>query len=73
MNKLAQFANGAVYDDERNIHEIHNEKVDKLAEIVEAANGNSVLVFYQFKHDIPRITKKLKGYRVEAMEAERSL
>ncbi len=35
MNKLAQFANGAVYDDERNVHEIHSEKVDKLAEIVE--------------------------------------
>ena len=73
MNKLAQSANGAVYDDERNIHEIHNEKVDKLAEIVEAANGNSVLVFYQFKHDIPRITKKLKGYRVEVYEDEKQL
>lgn len=73
MNKLAQFANGAIYDEERNIHEIHSEKVDKLAEIVEAANGNSVLVFYQFKHDIPRITKKLKGYRVEVYEGEKQL
>ena len=73
MNKLAQFANGAVYDEDRNIHEIHSEKVDKLAEMVEAANGNSVLVFYQFKHDIPRITKKLKGYRVEVYEGEKQL
>lgn len=73
MNKLAQFANGAVYDEERNVHEIHSEKVDRLAEIVEAANGNSVLVFYQFKHDIPRITKKLKGYRVEVYEGEKQL
>ena len=73
MNKLAQFANGAIYDEERNIHEIHSEKVDKLAEIVEAANGNSVLVFYQFKHDIPRIAKKLKGYRVEVYEGEKQL
>lgn len=73
MNKLAQFANGAVYDDDRNIHEIHSEKVDKLVEIVEAANGNSVLVFYQFKHDIPRITKKLKGYRVKVYEGEKQL
>lgn len=73
MNKLAQFANGAVYDEDRNIHEIHSEKVDKLAEIVEAANGNSVLVFYQFKHDIPRIAKKLKGYRVEVYEGEKQL
>ncbi len=73
MNKLAQFANGAVYDEERNVHEIHSEKVDKLAEIVEAANGSGVLVFYQFKHDIPRIARKLKGYRVEVYEGERQL
>ena len=73
MNKLAQFANGAVYDEERNIHEIHSEKVDKLAEIVEAANGSSILVFYQFKHDIPRIIKKLKGYLVEVYEGEKQL
>ena len=73
MNKLAQFANGAVYDSDRKVHEVHEEKVDKLAEIVEAANGSSVLVFYQFKHDIPRITKKLKGYHVEVYEGERQL
>lgn len=73
MNKLSQFANGAIYDDDRNVHEIHNEKLDKLAEIVEAANGSSVLVFYQYKHDITRIAKKLKGYKVEAYKDERQL
>lgn len=73
MNKLSQFANGAIYDEERNVHDVHDDKLDKLAEIVEAANGNSVLVFYQYKHDIPRITKKLKGYKVEAYEGERQL
>ena len=73
MNKLAQFANGAVYDSDRKVHEVHGEKVDKLAEIVEAANGSSVLVFYQFKHDIPRITKKLKDYHVEVYEGEKQL
>lgn len=73
MNKLAQFANGAIYDADRNVHEIHSEKIDRLAEIVEAANGSSVLVFYQFKHDIPRITKKLKGYRVAVYEGEKQL
>ena len=73
MNKLSQFANGAIYDEEKNVHDIHNEKLDKLAEIVEAANGNSVLVFYQYKHDVTRITKKLKGYKVEAYKDERQL
>ena len=73
MNKLSQFSNGAIYDDDRNVHEIHNEKIDKLAEIVEGANGNSVLVFYQFKHDIARIKKKLKGYNVVVYEGEAQL
>ena len=73
MNKLSQFANGAVYDEEKNAHEVHDEKLDKLAEIVEAANGASILVFYQFKHDVGRIKKKLKGYRVVSYEGEAEL
>lgn len=73
MNKLSQFANGAVYDEEHNVHEVHDEKLDRLAELVEAANGSSMLVFYQFKHDIPRIVKKLKGYRVAVYEGEEQL
>lgn len=73
MNKLSQFANGAVYDEDKNVHEIHDEKLERLAEIVEAANGNNVLVFYQYKHDIPRITSKLKGYTVRTYEGEKDL
>lgn len=64
LNKLSQFANGAVYDEAREVHNIHDEKLEKLAEIVEAANGNSVLVFYQYQHDVTRIVEKLKGLRV---------
>ena len=73
LNKLSQFANGAIYDDDHNVHEVHSAKLDKLAEIVEAANGASVLVFYQYKHDIPRITAKLKSYRVAVYESEQQL
>ena len=72
MNKLAQFANGAIYDDERNVREIHDEKLERLAELVEAADGG-VLVFYQFRHDVPRISRKLKGRRVEVYEGEKQL
>lgn len=73
MNKLSQFANGAIYDEDMQVHDIHNEKIDRLAEIVEAANGNSVLVFYQYKHDIPRITSRLKGYEVRVYQGEKDL
>ena len=58
MNKLSQFANGAVYDEQGNAHPVHDEKLERLAEIVEAA-GSGVLVFYQFKHDAVRIIEKL--------------
>jgi len=73
MNKLSQFANGAIYDEDRNVHNVHDEKLDRLAEIIEAANGNSVLVFYQYKHDAARIAEKFKGYRVKVYADEKQL
>lgn len=73
MNKLSQFANGAVYDAEHSTHEVHSEKLERLQEIIEGANGNSVLVFYQFRHDVDRIVKRLKGYRVRVYEGEKDL
>jgi len=73
MNKLSQFANGALYDEEHNVHEVHDEKLDSLAEIVESASGNGVLVFYQYRHDIPRIIKKLNGYKVVVFDGEKEL
>lgn len=73
MNKLSQFANGAMYDDEHNVVEIHDEKIDKLAEIIEEANGASILVFYQYKHDANRICKRFGGLRVKRYEGEAEL
>jgi SNF2 family DNA or RNA helicase len=57
--KLLQMANGAVYDDDGNVFHIHDRKVDALEEIVEAANGEPVLVYYNYKHDLERIQKRL--------------
>lgn len=59
MNKLSQYANGAVYDDEGKAYEVHGEKLDRLAELIEAAQSH-VLVFYQYRHDVERITARLK-------------
>lgn len=74
MNKLSQFANGAIYDEDRNVHNVHDEKLDRLAEIIEAANGSSVLVFYQYKHDAARIAEKFnKAYRVKVYTDEKQL
>ena len=62
MNKLSQMAGGAVYDEAGGVQEVHSEKLDRLAEIIESAAGQSVLVFYQYKHEVPRIVDRLKRY-----------
>lgn len=53
--KLTQFANGAIYDADKNVRHLHDEKLDALDEIVEAAQGKSILVFYWFQHDLSRL------------------
>jgi SNF2 family DNA or RNA helicase len=64
-NKLLQFANGAVYyDQEKKLyHEVHNAKLEALEDLLDASNGQSVLVFYWFQHDMERILKHLKAYQ----------
>lgn len=58
-NKLQQLANGAVYDDQKNWHEIHSCKVEAFLELIERLNGKHVLVFYNFQHDRERLLKAL--------------
>ena len=71
-NKLLQMANGAIYDEDKNIVDIHDEKLKKLLDIIEAANGNSVLVFYTFKHDLKRILTFLQAENINAEPIEGS-
>jgi len=63
--KLLQMANGAVYDENSAVREIHQRKLEKLEDLIEAANGQSVLVAYWFKHDRQRIMEHLSsmGYK----------
>ena len=56
--KLSQLANGAIYDDDGNIIEFHDRKLDALEDLIEAANGKPLLVAYWFKHDLQRIKKR---------------
>ena len=60
-NKLLQLCNGAVYDEQRHAVEIHRCKIDAFLETVEALGGQSVLVFYNFQHDLERIEAALSG------------
>jgi len=69
-NKLLQMANGAVYDEDGQAIEIHTAKLDALEELIEAANGQPVLVFYSYKHDLARIKKRTK---VRELKTERDI
>lgn len=67
-NKLQQFANGAMYDADRKVLQLHDEKIEKLKELVEAANGQPVLIAYTFKHDLDKIMDALKEYKPVKLE-----
>ncbi len=59
--KLRQFCQGALYTDKQGRWDsVHQHKLDALEELVEAANGQSVLVAYSFQFDKERITQRFK-------------
>ena len=62
--KLAQLANGAIYDDEHVAHAFHERKLDALEDLIEAMNGRPVLVAYWFRHDYERIVRRLQAMGV---------
>ena len=67
--KLLQLCNGAIYDDSRNVVEIHNCKIEALLELVEEMGGQPVIIYYHYKHDLTRIKRALlkTGLRVREM------
>lgn len=56
--KLLQMANGAIYNEDRDVFHIHDRKLDALEDLIEGANGKPVLVAYWFNHDLDRIKER---------------
>ena len=56
-NKLSQFCNGAVYDEDGNAHQVHNLKLDALREIIDDNPTDNLLVAYHYKSDLARLRK----------------
>lgn len=73
--KLMQMANGAVYSDDGNEIQIHDQKLDALEDLIEAANGKPVMVAYWFKHDLTRIMRRLSERKIpfEKLDSEESI
>lgn len=69
-NKLLQLANGAVYDENGGVKNIHSRKLDMLEDLIEAANGKPVLVYYSYKHDRDRISER---FTVREIKTEKDI
>lgn len=67
-NKLCQLSNGAIYDDEQNIVEIHDRKLDALEDIIESMNGKPLLVAYWYRHDLERIKSRFSVREIKTSE-----
>ena len=74
-NKLSQLSNGAVYTDDGRTKVFHSRKLDALEDMIEAANGNPVIVVYWFKSDLSRIEERLgeKGITFERLDDSDSI
>lgn len=60
--KLAQLANGAVYDEDGVVQQVHDAKLDALEEIAE--QGEPLLVLTSYRHDQARIRRRFPAARV---------
>lgn len=72
-NKLLQYSSGFVYDVDKEPHHIHSIKLDALEDLVEQANGQSVLVAYNFVEDCNRIMERLKAYKPIVLEGKKNI
>lgn len=63
LGKLLQLASGAIYDEHGDVVEVHGRKLDVLEDLLEAANGQPLLVAYWCKHDATRIRQRFPEAR----------
>lgn len=54
-------ASGAIYDENKKYHQVHEEKIKALEELIEQCTGENLLVYYNYKSDLDRIQKKFKA------------
>lgn len=62
--KLLQLSNGAIYTEDKRYIQVHESKLDALGDLIEAANGEPVLVYYGYQHDRDRILMRFPDAKV---------
>lgn len=73
VNKLLQYANGAIYDDNKNCHYLHELKLDALDEILDTSNGKPVLVAWTYRSDRERILKRFAAYNPRDLQTSQDI
>lgn len=63
VNKLLQITSGAIYDSDKNWHELNSAKVDKLEYLVDQYPEENFLIIYQFRHELERIKARFSYAR----------
>ncbi len=72
-NKLLQFANGSIYDENHFAHSIHEVKLDAAKEIIENANGQPVLIAWTYQFDRDRLMDALKSYSPRELKTAKDI
>lgn len=62
--KLLQYASGAIYDENKNVIDIHDFKLEALKEIVDTNEGRNIMVMYWYQHDKDKILKYFPSARI---------
>jgi len=57
--KCRQIANGAVFNENGDVFEVHDAKLQALDEIIEETYGHPLMIIYEFTHDRDRILQML--------------
>lgn len=74
-NKLLQMASGCLYTEDGQVVNIHQKKLEMLSDLIEQANGQSVLVVYHFRFDHDRIREYLteQGYEPRDIKTDENI
>lgn len=72
-NKLLQFANGAIYDEDKNVYPIHDIKLDALEELIEEACGKPILVAWTYQFDRDRILERFKKLKPRQLKTSQDI
>lgn len=53
--KLREVANGGLYDSDHRTHHLHDAKTEAVSDLYEELQGQSLIVGYEFDHDLERL------------------